>query len=121
QTEQADLLLLCLEAGTTIDENDMLLLQRPWPPVVGVATKCDLSAPPPGLLATSAVAGIGLEAVRELLANQACSRKQPAMAPSLSRCRRHVEACLAHLRQAHETVLYEDPPELLAVELRGAL
>jgi tRNA modification GTPase len=41
--------------------------------------------------------------------------------PSLSRCRHHVEACLLHLRQAHAVVLNQDPPELLALELRGGL
>ena len=46
---------------------------------------------------------------------------EPPLAPSLSRCRHHVEACLAHLRQAHSTVLFQEPPELLALELRGAL
>jgi tRNA modification GTPase len=39
----------------------------------------------------------------------------------LSRCRHHVEACLTHLRQAHAFVLHEEPPELLALELRLAL
>jgi tRNA modification GTPase len=32
-----------------------------------------------------------------------------------------VEASLGHLRRAHAVVLFEDPPELLAVELREAL
>jgi tRNA modification GTPase len=32
-----------------------------------------------------------------------------------------VGACLGHLRQAHATVLFQEPPELLAPELRGAL
>jgi tRNA modification GTPase len=32
-----------------------------------------------------------------------------------------VEACLAHLRQAHTFVVNEEPPELLALELRTAL
>ena len=49
------------------------------------------------------------------------ARRQPALAPSLSRCRHHVEACLQHLRLAHNLALEEDPPELLALELRGAL
>ena len=29
--------------------------------------------------------------------------------------------CLEYLRRAHAIVLYNDPPELLALELRGAL
>jgi tRNA modification GTPase len=43
------------------------------------------------------------------------------LAPSLSRCRHHVEACLDHLRKAHNVVLFDDPPEVLALELRAAL
>ncbi|MFO0808933.1 MAG: hypothetical protein U0746_09945 [Gemmataceae bacterium] len=43
------------------------------------------------------------------------------MAPSLSRCRHHVEACLTHLRAAHQIALFDDPPEILAAELRAAL
>jgi tRNA modification GTPase len=75
----------------------------------------------PGLIATSALTRSGLEALRTLLAERARAHAQPALAPSLSRCRHHVTACLGHLRQAHAVVLNEEPPELLALELRGAL
>ena len=44
-----------------------------------------------------------------------------ALAPSLSRCRRHVGAAAAALRKAHALVLVDDPPELVALELRAAL
>ncbi len=60
------------------------------------------------------------ESARRIIA-PALSRKQSPLAPSLSRCRHHVEACLGHLRQAHGIVLNDDPTELLAVEVRGAL
>ena len=33
----------------------------------------------------------------------------------------HVTACLGHLRRAHQMVLFEEPAELLALEVRGAL
>jgi tRNA modification GTPase len=118
QAEQADLVLLCLEGGQNPDPSSG---SGSLTPVVVVSTKCDLTAPPPGLLATSTVTGAGLDALRELLAQRAAAHTQPALAPSLSRCRHHVDACLAHLRQAHATVLFEEPPELLALELRGAL
>jgi tRNA modification GTPase len=62
-----------------------------------------------------------LPAVRDLLADRARSLARPALAPSLSRCRHHVDACLDHLRRAHALALEEDPPELLALELRGSL
>ncbi|MGE3804541.1 MAG: tRNA modification GTPase [Gemmataceae bacterium] len=85
-----------------------------------VATKCDLGDAFGGL-ATSALTGAGLEELKSMLRERARARPVAALAPSLSRCRHHVNACLAHLRQAHAVVLYAEPAELLALELRGAL
>ncbi len=122
QAEQADLLLLCLEAGQQANSEEKELLARKGPPdVLGVTTKCDLGAAPGERLATSASTGVGIAALREFLREKAQKHSQPAMAPSLSRCRHHVEACLEHLRQAHDRALNEEPPELLALELRAAL
>lgn len=102
-------------------EAERTLSTSPGDRVVVVTTKCDRATPAPGLLTTSAVTGTGLDALRSLLAERARRRATPPLAPSLSRCRHHVESCLRHLRSAHEMVLFEEPPELLAVELRGAL
>ncbi|HVS38244.1 MAG TPA: tRNA modification GTPase [Gemmataceae bacterium] len=121
QADQADLVLLCLPTDEPARAEDAGLLRQERPPVLGVATKCDLACPPAEMLAVSAVAGQGLDALRAALAERVRSRPQPALASSLSRCRGHVEACLACLRRAHALVLYEDPTELLALELRGAL
>jgi tRNA modification GTPase len=122
QVEQADLLLLCLEAGVALDPREAeQLTGTVGRAVVGVTTKCDLHPAPPERLATSAVTGVGIDALRSLLAEQARARKLPALAPSLSRCRHHVDTCLKHLRQAHDLVLNAEPAELLAAELRGAL
>jgi len=55
------------------------------------------------------------------MAERARSHREPPLAPSVSRCRHHVDVCINHLRNAHSIVLNEDPPELLAVELRGTL
>ncbi|HZY87188.1 MAG TPA: tRNA modification GTPase, partial [Gemmataceae bacterium] len=121
QAERADLVLLCLEAGVAPSAAAAALLKQERPAAVAVATKCDLAAPSPELPATSAVTGAGLEALGDLLAERARRRAQPPLAPSLSRCRHHVAECLANLRRAHAVVLYQDPPEILALELRGAL
>jgi tRNA modification GTPase len=121
QAGRADLLVLCREANGPPAPQEKDLLGQEKPPVMAVATKCDLAAPPPGWLATSAVTGAGLDLLTAELADRARSHQRPALAPSLSRCRHHVAACLGHLRQAHALVLNEDPPELLALELRGAL
>jgi tRNA modification GTPase len=121
QAQDADLVLLCLDAAEAVTAAETALLDQVHPPVVGVATKVDRAEPPPGLPATSAVTGAGLDVLRALLAERARGRSEPALAPSWSRCRAHVEGCLGHLRRAHAIVLFEDPPELLALELRGAL
>ena len=121
QVGAADLVLLCLPADEPPRDEDVALLRQQSPPVVAVATRCDLAPPPAGMPATSAVTGAGLDDLRRLLAGRAAARRAPPLAPSLSRCRHHVEACLANLRRAHALVLEEDPPELLALELRLAL
>jgi tRNA modification GTPase len=121
QAGRADLVLVCVEAGQTPDPGEAMLLECEEPPGVLVVTKCDLLADGNGCLGTSVLTGAGLDELRALLLEWARTRPEPALAPSLARCRHHVEACLQHLRQAHATALYEEPPELLALELRGAL
>ncbi|MHB1425499.1 MAG: tRNA modification GTPase [Gemmataceae bacterium] len=121
QTAQADLLLLCLEAGFALAPQEEAMQRHPHPPVLSIVTKSDLQSDSYEALATSAVTGAGLDSLRSLLAERARRHKQPALAPSLSRCRHHVESCLEQLRRAHGIVLFEEPPELLALELRGAL
>jgi tRNA modification GTPase len=121
QRGRADLVLLCLEAGLPLLEEEGALLRQESPPVLGVATKSDRGEPWGGFAPTSAVTKVGLDALRARLAERAKNRKHLALAPSLSRCRHHVTACLACLKRAHAMVLYEEPPELLAFELRGAV
>ncbi len=121
QIERADMILLCLEAGSAIAPEEAAMLEPSERSVVPIATKCDLHSSEPSFLATSARTGSGLGALRALLEECGRSRKQPALAPSLSRCRHHVEVCLEQLRRAHGIVLFEGPPELLALELRDAL
>jgi tRNA modification GTPase len=122
QAGKADLVLLCVEAGQAPDGEEQQLLRRGGQGrVVGVSTKCDRHAPAPGWLATSAVTGAGLESLRDFLKQQLETRRQPPLAPSLSRCRHHVQASLESLRRAQTLVLDAEPAELLAVELRGAL
>jgi tRNA modification GTPase len=115
QQGNADLVLLCTDCGSESHTE-----QLPCP-VLPVATKCDLAPAPFGLTATSAVTGAGIDELRSLLVERARAHAEPPLAPSSSRCRHHLEACLEKLRRAHEMVLFEEPPELLALELRGAL
>jgi tRNA modification GTPase len=121
QAVQADLVLFCLEACKKTDDGELKWLLQNDQRVIALATKCDLAEAEPGRLATSARTGEGLNALRKLLGESARAQASPALAPSLSRCRHHVEAALQHLRQAHAVALNEEPPELLALELRSAL
>ncbi len=117
--QRADLLLVCIPADLEADAAEQQLLAGPN--AVAVATQCDRATSPPGRLATSAVTGQGLDELRCLLIERAKAKREPPLAPSLSRCRHHVDACLEHLRKAHNTVLFDDPPEVLALELRAGL
>jgi tRNA modification GTPase len=118
QAAAADLLLLCFDATGPAPAPVEELAGRP---AARVATKCDLAPAPPGAIATSAARGDGLNELKGLIAEHARAFARPALAPSLSRCRHHVEECLKHLRAAHAIVLFDDPAELLALELRLAL
>jgi tRNA modification GTPase len=123
QSEEADVLLLCVPAGESSQPEELALLANRKIPVIPLASKCDQVASPPedGWLATSARTGAGLEELKKVLAERASQRSQSALAPSWSRCRHHVESCLEHLRRAHSMVVFEEPPELLALELREGL
>jgi tRNA modification GTPase len=117
QAESADLLILCSPVG------EPALPTPPGQSSLAVATKCDDPAdlPEDGRLATSAVTGRGLDALRAALADAARAHARPPLAPSQGRCRHHVDAALDHLRRAHGSVLFNDPAELVALELRGTL
>ncbi len=91
------------------------------PEVLPRATKCDLVPEPPRILATSAVTGAGIAELRSVLIEKARQRKQPALAPSLSRCRHHVDTCLQQLAQARNLVDVGEPDELVALEIRESL
>jgi tRNA modification GTPase len=126
--EEADLVLLCVEAAEALDQvrsvsegSSLAHASGSYRATERIATKSDLTTPPSGWLATSALTGSGLPELRERLARRARERPRPALAPSVSRCRHHVTACLERLRRAHAVVLEEDPPEILALELREAL
>ncbi len=121
QAEQCRSAAAVSGGGQALATEEEVLRRQTHPPVFALATKCDRSAAPFEMLPTSAVTGTGLGSLRSLLAERARRHKQPALAPSLSRCRHHVESCLEQLRRAHGIVLFEEPPELLALELRGAL
>ncbi len=122
QADRADLVLLCLPADEAMREDERELLhRRAHPPVLAVTTKADLLTTPSENLAVSATTGQGLAELRRAILDRAGQDEEAPLAPSLSRCRGHVDRCLEHLRRAHALVVEQDPPELLALELREAL
>jgi tRNA modification GTPase len=120
QAGRADLILRCVPA-------DEWRAERRQPPdldparTLTVITKADLAHVSADVPVTSAKTGGGIAELRRLLAERAKGARAPALAPSLSRCRHHVEKGLTHLRSAHHMVLFDEPAELLALELRLAL
>ena len=112
QSREADLVLQCLAC----DDSGPIL-----PHCLPIATKADRAPAPVGMLATSATTGAGLAELTARLAQEVRRAGHAALAPSLSRCRHHIEACLQHLRTAHAIVIHEELPEILALELRLAL
>ena len=121
QVENADLVILCTEAGMSNPDPTSWPLGRTAPPLLPVATKCDLRPGPADRLATSARTRQGIGELEQVLIERARQHASSSVAPSTSRCRHHIEACLRHLCQAHDSVLNQEPPEMLAVDLRAAL
>jgi tRNA modification GTPase len=126
QLVQADLVLLCLDATAPVHaEEQELLERRDGVAVIPLWTKWDLlpegAAVPADGVPTSAVRGEGLDALHHLLASRARTARATSLAPSLTRCRHHIEACLASLDRAIAQARPGGYPELLALELRLAL
>jgi tRNA modification GTPase len=120
QANKADLILWCVPAEEWQAE------RRPPPDLdpartVTVVTKSDLVSVHTEHPTTSAKTGRGIAELRRLLSDRAQGARSAPLAPSLSRCRHHVEKGLGHLRAAHHAVLFDDPAEMLALELRLAL
>jgi tRNA modification GTPase len=130
EKDAADIIVHCLDASASVpaalppqvapsapgsygDKDDLCHLL--------VATKCDIAALPTGRLPTSSVTGAGVSELREILLGCAHDRSGPGLSESFGRCGRHLDLCLEHLRRSHSLVLFEDPMEILALELRSAL
>ena len=109
---EADIVLRCIPAT---DSNSPAM----GPKEFAVRTKADL-APAEGL-AVAIGNPDSIAALRKFIRDKALSLAVSPLAPSLARCRHHVDAALACLRSAHRHAIESDPPELLALSLRGAL
>jgi tRNA modification GTPase len=128
EAEQVDLQLVCIPAGEATAAS---LAQHPGsassatgltaPSRWLVATKCDQAPPAPGSIPVSAWTGQGIDQLYQRLLATARTRRQRATTSSSARCSQHVTQCVKHLRNVHQGVLFGEPPELTAGELRLAL
>ena len=131
QTGRADVILWCAEPGTGFDPSDASRLALTGAQVLRIMTKADrASEVPPGpfaeagrgeVLFSSTITPGGTDALRAALIERVGSLTRPPLAPSQSRCRHHLEGCVRDLQEAHRHVLFDDPAELVALSLRGAL
>lgn len=116
QSERAEIVVWCVPS----DEPDAMRPPLHLFDTLIVYTKSDLAFRE-GALSASTTSPGGLDSLREALTAKVQSLSRPALAPSQSRCRHHVDAAIDSLRRAHAHVLYDDPQELIALELRKAL
>lgn len=118
QSSTADLLVWCVASNQPAPDASRLPERVP---ILLVRTKIDLADDLTGEFRTSTKTHAGIAELKRHLAERARAFSRPAMAPSLSRCQHHVAGALRHLRAAHGMVLFDEPAELLALELRLAL
>lgn len=122
QIEVADLVLSCRAA----DDNDGIVAPTPSSPDgpirLDIATRCDLAPAPAGRLATSAVTGTGLDALRQAIAD---ALERPAdgeaVASTSARCRGSLADAARSLADAAHALESGAGEELVAIDLRQAL
>ncbi len=136
QAARADVLVWCDDRGA-FGEADAARLNATGAVVLKVWTKSDArseshppavperaqgaESPRAEMLGCSVVSPHGLDRLRAALSDTVASLTRPALAPSQSRCRHHVLACLERVREAHTLTANHEPPELLALALRAAV
>ncbi|HVK16196.1 MAG TPA: tRNA modification GTPase [Fimbriiglobus sp.] len=132
QAGRADVVLWCVPAGEPFNKVNEVTLAAAGAEVMRVWTKADTrhetrdtSSYSDLVSRVSCLVSVmtpgGTDALRVALTERVAALARPALAPSQSRCRGHVEAATQALRRAHEHALNDDPPELLALALREAL
>ena len=116
QAGKADVILWCVEPGQSFDPADEMRLRATGATLLKVATKSDLT--PDDVQETaipcSVVRRNGTDALRSALAETVASLTRPPLAPSQSRCRHHVDACIRDMQQrtamCSSTIPRSSPP-----------
>jgi tRNA modification GTPase len=115
--ERVDLLLECHPADATYDP-----YRNFSTPSVRVLTQIDrIQTITLDGVHTSAKTGSGVSDLKLLIESRAKEHRNRGMAPTLARCRGHIDVAIKALRQVHQGAIMEDPAEVLAVGLRNAL
>jgi tRNA modification GTPase len=121
QSARADVIVWCAE-HSAFAPPDEERLSATGAAVLKVRTKSDLFGEVGGAaIWASVVTPGGLDALRGALGDVVVALARPALAPSQARCRHHVLACLERLLAARALATGDAPPEVLALELRGAI
>jgi tRNA modification GTPase len=132
QAQQADLVLLCLDAAAVASTCPNTLAgemaAHNQPPRLVVWTKCDLppAAPadeqPAFGVKTSSVTGEGIDALRRAIAAALESRLvEPVLAGTADRCRESLRLAASALERAQQAARAKLGEELVAAEVRLAL
>src|SRR5690606_11682870 len=103
QALRADVVLWCAPVGTDFPAESESLLGRSGAELIRVWTKADTRHETRDTreeLLVSAVTPGGTDRLRELLTGKVAALTRPALVPSQSRCRGHVEQALEALRRA---------------------
>lgn len=127
QAETADLILWCVETGDQselpppIDFKDKLIRIRTksdlaiWQSIEGQTSAATNE------ISTSVTIPQGIVELTQEITKRALEFSRPAGVPSESRCRHHLVACQAELREALKLAIAHEPRELMALCLRSAL
>jgi tRNA modification GTPase len=131
QALQADVILWCVESRREFEPADAARLAETGARVTRVWTKCDSLEQESGdrrqatgdvlIIPVTTVVPGGMDELRMALLESVASLVRSPMAPSQSRCRHHVVACIEELTKARDFVTNNDPPELTAATLRMAI
>lgn len=122
QASRADAIVWCVEAGGKFSAEDESRLRSTGVKVIRVWTKCDLlpQQDVPAIPASVRLTG-GTDELLAALVREVTSLARSSLAPSQSRCRHHLDACIIELSQARELASASNSPEFTAAALRTAI
>jgi len=115
----SDVVLYCADK-----EHQLFLgffLNTNYKSLLKVATKSDISLGPDDWIHTSATTLQGIDVLKNNIIELVHQKNGSPSASGLARIHRSANLCLDNLRRAHHCVLFEEPFELLALELREAV